>query len=315
MIRAQALGSPFSWSCVGMDNVLTLISNPALAVLDDSTVSKTCATLQALGAEIAAPVWLADGEAVDIEFDQTSTGQAEAAVLSLMGTAPIDVVAQKTYRRRKKLLIADMDSTIVTGETLDELADFAGLKAEITAITQRAMRGELDFFEALQARVSMLKDLDESFLEKTMNNVTLTPGAKALVRTMRANGAITALISGGFSYFTDRVREIVGFHSSLGNQLEILNGKLTGGVIAPIVDKNVKQEMLIDIAEQQGLSLAETMAIGDGANDVPMLAKAGTGFAYHAHPVARKAAHARLDHANLTGALFAQGYHKDEIIL
>lgn len=314
MIRALALFSSFCWSCVGMDNVLTLITNPALAVLDNTTVSNVCTALQALGAETTGPVWLSKGEAVDIEFCKATNRQAESTVLALLASAPIDVVAQRTYRRRKKLLIADMDSTIVTGETLDELAAFAGLKSEITAITQRAMRGELDFFEALHARVAMLKGLDESFLSKTMDDVTLTPGAEALVRTMKANGAVTALISGGFSYFTDRVRERVGFHTSLGNQLDIQKGKLTGNVIPPIVGKEVKLEMLIDMAEQQGFSLSQTMAIGDGANDVPMLAKAGTGFAYHAHPVAREAARVRLDHSDLTGALFAQGYRKDEFV-
>jgi len=285
-----------------------------LGALNDSTVSCACTALNNLGAETTAPTWLAKGEAVDIHFNGPQTDVAESTILEILADAPIDVIAQRTYRRRKKLLIADMDSTIVTGETLDELAEFAGLKDEITAITKRAMRGELDFAQALHSRVKMLEGLNESFLSKTMESVELTQGATTLIRTMRASGAVTALISGGFSYFTDRVREQVGFHSSLGNQLEIINGKLTGNVIPPIVGKEVKLEMLIDIAEQQGLSLSETMSIGDGANDVPMLSKAGTGIAYHAHPVAREAARARLDHSDLTGALFAQGYQRDEFI-
>ena len=257
--------------------------------------------------------WLAPGQAVDIAFDADRT-QAEAAVRAALGSAPVDVIAQTSYRRRKKLLIADMDSTIVEGETLDELAEFAGLKDAIAAITQRAMQGELDFAEALRERVAMLKDLDEGFLAKTMASVKLNPGAETLIATMRANGAVTALISGGFSYFTDRIRQQVGFDTSLGNRLDIKGGKLTGHVIPPIVDKDKKCEMLIDMAEQQNLSQSDTMTIGDGANDVPMLAKAGTGVAYHAHPIARQAARARLDYADLTGALFVQGYRVGEFV-
>ena len=314
MIRAEQTSSSFTWSCVGMDNVLTLIANRALAVLDDSTILSVCTDLNAFDIQTASPVWLSDGEAVDILFSGPSPDRVEMAVRKTLANVPIDVIVQRTAQRQKKLLIADMDSTIVAGETLDELADFAGLKDEITAITKRAMRGELDFAQALHARVEMLKGLDECFLAQTMNTIQLNGGAKILVKTMRANGAVTALISGGFSYFTDRIRKCVGFDSSLGNQLDIKDGKLTGNIIPPIVSKDVKLEMLIDIAEQQGLSLMETMSIGDGANDVPMLSQAGTGIAYHAHPVAREAALARLDHADLTGALFIQGYRREEFV-
>jgi len=295
-----------------MDNVLTLIANPAAVVLDDSTVSAVRDALAALKIETAPADWLAVGQAVDLAFAGPSTLAAETCARQALGAAPIDVIAQRTYRRKKKLLIADMDSTIVIGETLDELAAFAGLKDEIAAITQRAMRGELDFAAALKERVAMLKGLDESFLAQTMAQVELSPGAAVLIATMRAHGAITALISGGFSYFTDRVRQQVGFDSSLGNQLAIEGGKLTGQVIPPIVDKDTKLNMLVDTAEQLGLGMSDTMAVGDGANDVPMISAAGTGVAYHAHPVAREAAQARLDHADLTGALFVQGYRRDE---
>jgi len=297
-----------------MDLVLTLIAKPGCDVLDDSTISTVRMALKLRGIQIHPPVWLSEGEALDIFFDHDTLDDIHIAVSNALQNASIDVIVQKSDRRRKKLLVADMDSTIVQGETLDELAEFAGLKEAITAITGRAMRGELDFTEALYSRVQMLKGLDESFLAKTMSAVKLSPGAPSLIKTMRANGAVTALISGGFSYFTDRIREQVGFHTSLGNQLEIKNGKLTGNVIPPIVSKDVKLEMLMDIAEQQGLSLSDTMTIGDGANDVPMLSKAGIGVAYHAHPIARQAAHARLDHANLCGALYIQGYHKNEFV-
>lgn len=295
-----------------MDYVLTLIANPDIAALDDTTVLAVRRALDALGVGSGEPDWLAPGQAVDLTFAGTSPLAAETVVRQTVGAAPIDVIAQRTYRRKKKLLIADMDSTIVTGETLDELAEFAGLKDQISAITHRAMRGELDFNEALLERVAMLKGLDESYLAETMAGVTLTAGAKTLITTMRANEAVTALISGGFSYFTDRIREDVGFHSSLGNQLELKGGKITGRVLPPIVNKDTKLAMLEDTAEQLGLGMSDTMAIGDGANDVPMLAAAGTGIAFHAHPVARKAARARLDHADLSGALFIQGYRRDE---
>lgn len=193
-----------------MDNVLTLIANPATAVVDDNTVSLARDALAALRVETAPADWLAPGQAVDVGFDGTSALAAETAVRQALDGQAIDVIAQRTARRKKKLLIADMDSTIVVGETLDELAAFAGLKDEIAAITQRAMQGELDFAAALRERVAMLKDLDESYLAQTMDGIELTPGAEVLIATMREHGAITALISGGFSYFTDRVRQRVG---------------------------------------------------------------------------------------------------------
>lgn len=268
--------------------------------------------LDTLHVETAPADWLAVGQAVDLSLGDADTYAVESCVRQTLSDAPIDIIVQKAYRRRKKLLIADMDSTIVIGETLDELAAYAGLKDEISAITQRAMRGELDFAAALYERVSMLQGLDESYLHEAMAQVELSPGAKTLVSTMRAHGANTALISGGFSFFTDRVRQQVGFHTSLGNQLQITDGKLTGKVIPPIIDKDTKLNMLIDTAEQLGLGMSDTMAIGDGANDVPMLSAAGTGVAYHAHPVARQAARARLNHTDLTGALFVQGYRLEE---
>lgn len=305
-----------AWSsCTDMDFVLTLIANPAEAELSDTTVSTALNALKALHITPGRADWLSEAEAVDIEFRGGSPLAAESCVRQKLGDAAIDVIAQRTYRRKKKLLIADMDSTIVQGETLDDLAEFAGLKPKIAEITQRAMKGELDFNEALAERVAMLEGLDESYLAQTLKQIRLTPGAQSLIATMRANGAMTALISGGFSYFTDAIREQVGFDSSLGNRLEIVGGKLTGRVLPPIVNKNTKLDMLEDTAMQLGLGMSDTMAIGDGANDVPMLYTAGTGIAYHAHPVARQAARARLDHADLSGALFAQGYHRAEFIV
>ncbi|MCW8916582.1 MAG: phosphoserine phosphatase SerB [Magnetovibrio sp.] len=297
-----------------MDNVLTLISNPADGALGSADVDKARIALEKLGAETSPADWLSKDEAADIEFDLVAPESSEAAVRQALNNKPIDVIAQTTLRRKKKLIIADMDSTIVSGETLDDLAEFAGLKDKIAEITARAMNGEMDFFEALKARVAMLEGLSEDFMEETMKDVQLNPGAKELIGTMRVHGAHTGLISGGFSYFTDRVREQVRFHMSLGNKLEIIDGKLTGKVIPPVVTKDTKHDMLIDMASQRELGMTDTMAIGDGANDVPMLKAAGMGIAYHGHSVARKNANARLDHGDLTGALFIQGYRRDEFV-
>ena len=301
-------------SCADMDNVLTLISNPADGALSSDQVDRARRALEDLGIESAPADWLAPNEAVDIPFDRLSPKTAEAAVRDALADAPLDVIAQSTLRRKKKLIIADMDSTIVEGETLDELAEFAGIGDKIAALTARAMNGEIGFTEALKTRVAMLEGLSESFLEETMKGVHLNPGALELITTMRTNGAFTALISGGFSFFTDRIREHVGFHMSLGNKLEITDGVLTGQVILPVVNKDTKLEMLIDMAASQELGMTDTFAIGDGANDVPMLKAAGMGVAYHGHPVARENARARLDHHDLSGALFIQGYRRDEFV-
>jgi len=313
MIRTERRWiSPVLVSRNDMDNVLTLIANPAERPLGDPDITTARQALEGVGAKTASADWLSADEAADIEFDGLVPKAAEATVLQALGGQAIDVIAQSTARRKKKLIIADMDSTIVEGETLDELAEFAGLKTEIAAITTRAMNGELDFLDALKARVAMLEGLSESFLAETMKGVKFNPGARELIATMRANGAFTALISGGFSYFTDIIREQAGFHMSLGNKLEVTGGQLTGKVIPPVVTKDTKLEMLTDMAAQQELGIRDTMAIGDGANDVPMLRAAGMGIAYHAHPVARETARARLDHTDLTGALFIQGYRRDD---
>lgn len=300
--------------CTDMDNVLTLISNPADGALDDQCVKDVAKALHALNVSALEIDWLSQDEAVDIAFDVIEPRDAETTAKAVLGDKPIDVIAQSTLRRKKKLIIADMDSTIVEGETLDELAEFAGLGDKIAALTARAMNGEMGFREALETRVALLEGLSEDFLQETMKGVKLNPGARELIATMRADGAFTALISGGFSFFTDRIREDVGFHMSLGNKLDIVGGALTGKVNPPIVTKDTKLEMLVDMASQQGLGMTDTFAIGDGANDVPMLKAAGMGVAYHGHPVARENARACLNHADLSGALFIQGYKRKDFV-
>jgi phosphoserine phosphatase len=236
------------------------------------------------------------------------------AVRAALGDAPIDAIATTTENRRKRLLVADMDSTIVTGETLDELADFAGLKQRIAAITARAMNGELDFKSALRERVAMLRGLSVEALEQTWQRVRLTPGAGELVATMRAHGAYAALVSGGFTFFTSRVAALVGFDMHRANVLLDDGTVLTGLVAEPILDRDTKLDTLTRLAAERGLPMAATLAVGDGANDLDMLRAAGLGVAFRAKPIVAAAARARVDHAGLRALLFAQGYRREDIV-
>ncbi len=288
-----------------MRSILTLI---AADRLDDSTLSKIRETLPQSGD----PAWLAPGRAADIAFSGIADAEAENRARVILAAQKIDLVAQPAEGRRKKLLVADMDSTMVIGETLDELAAFAGLKDHIAAITERAMRGEIDFKAALRERVGLLAGLDEQALAETDRHLELMPGAKTLVATMRAHGAVTVLASGGFDYFTSRVRERCGFHHDRANHLEIDGGKLTGQVREPILDRHAKLAFLQEFATAQGLAEKETMAVGDGANDLDMIKAAGLGVAYHAKPVVAAEAKFRVDHGDLTALLYAQGYRREE---
>jgi phosphoserine phosphatase len=227
----------------------------------------------------------------------------------------LDINLVSTISRRKKLLVADMDSTIINVECLDELADMAGLKPQIAAITERAMRGELEFEAALRERVGMLKGLTLDALEKTYaERVRLNPGAKSLLATMRANGAHTMLVSGGFGYFTQRVAEAAGFHVERGNTLLDDGERLTGEVGTPILGRAAKLQALEEAAMRLKLDCAETLAVGDGANDLAMIQKAGLGVAYHAKPVVAAAAGAAINHNDLTALLYLQGYSDGEIV-
>lgn len=293
-----------------MTHVLTLIGAPG--ALAPAQLQAAKAALTALGADTDAPDWLAENEAVDLPFAALAPEQAIAAATSALGGAPIDLIAQPAEGRRKKLLLADMDSTIVTSETLDEIAAFAGLKDKIAEITARSMNGELDFRQALIERVGMLKGLDASALEETWKTTELTGGAATLIATMRANGAHTALVSGGFTFFTSRVAERCGFHEHHANTLLLGEGKLLGTVGEPILDRDAKLATLKRLAAQLGLSLAETAAVGDGANDLAMIQAAGLGIAFHAKPSVAAVARHRVNHNNLTALLYAQGYHATE---
>jgi phosphoserine phosphatase len=219
-----------------------------------------------------------------------------------------DVVVQPAVGREKALLIADMDSTMITVECLDELADYAGIKPQIAAITDAAMRGELDFAGALDARVALLAGLQEDAIDRCLaERVRLMPGARTLVATMRARGAHTVLVSGGFTRFAEPVGRMLGFDRVIANRLEIAGGRLTGTVAKPIVDADTKRTTLLAERDRLALPLAATLAVGDGANDLAMIGLAGLGVAYRAKPVVAAAASARIDHGDLTALLYAQG--------
>jgi phosphoserine phosphatase len=293
-----------------MQQVLTLVAPPD-APLSPAETAAARDALEALGAPTLAADWLAPGLAADIPFDDLDPEQAGAAARGVL-SGPRDVIAQHAAGRRKRLLVADMDSTIVTSETLDELAAFAGLKEKIAAITARAMNGELDFAAALRERVAMLKGLSADALERTWAATQLTPGAQTLVATMRAHGAFCALVSGGFTFFTGRVRALVGFDLDQANVLQLAEGKLAGTVAEPILDRQAKLATLRRLAAERGLSLAEACTVGDGANDLPMLQAAGLGVAFRAKPSVAAAARVRVDHGDLTALLFAQGFRAAE---
>ena len=298
-----------------MNHILTLICNPRTADLGDEAHATATACLSELGAETADANWLARGIACDIPFRGLDLQVAEASVQHNFQGLPIDIIAQKTANRRKKLLVADMDSTMIMGETLDELAEFAGYKDEVAAITSLAMNGELRFVDALKQRIKLLEGLSLDNLKKTMAGVELTPGGKALVQTMKANGAVTMLISGGFTYFTDRVRDLIGFDKAKGNNFEISDAKLTGQVLEPIIDKDAKLAILKSFAAEHGIAEIDTMAAGDGANDLPMLMAAGIGVAYHAKPAVAKLARVCINHGDLTALLYIQGYREEEFVI
>jgi phosphoserine phosphatase len=259
------------------------------------------------------PTWLAD-DACDLVLDATSPTRAEAAARAVIGNAQIDVVVQPAINRRKRLLVADMESTIIENEMLDELADFIGRRQEVCEITRRAMNGEIDFTVALEARVGLLAGLPDHVLEEAACRIRLGVGARQLIATMRSAGAVTALVSSGFTIFAEVVAAELGFDHVIANRLDVTAGRIAGTVPPPIVTGESKRETLLTLAAQHAVPLQHSMAIGDGANDLPMLATAGIGIAFHAKPAVAASARWRLDHADLTGLLYAQGYRQDEIL-
>jgi phosphoserine phosphatase len=296
-----------------MTHVATLISNPVNPALDDAAVALAVGIL----ATAQAPRVLDPGIAVDIPF--TPGGADDQAVAERLRTAlgnlPVDVVVQPLEHRRKRLFVADMDSTMIGQECIDELADYAGLKAHVAAITERAMRGEIAFEPALRERVALLTGLPVAVVDEVIEKrITLTPGARALVVTVRRNGGYACLVSGGFTLFTSRVAAMIGFDEDRSNTLIVERGKLAGRVEEPILGREAKLAALIELRDRLKLAPAETLAAGDGANDLAMIEAAGLGVAYHAKPKVAEAAHARIDHGDLTALLYLQGYARSEFV-
>jgi len=253
--------------------------------------------------------------AVDLAVEADETAPVRAAAEQSVEGQGVDVCVQAWNGRRKRLLVADMDSTIINVECLDELADFAGLKPHIAAITERAMRGELAFEPALRERVALLKGLPVGALQQAYDErVRLNPGARTLVRTMAANGARCVLVSGGFTFFTSRVAEAAGFHAHRANRLLDADGRLAGEVLEPILGREAKLKALLEEAEAIEAGLEQTLAVGDGANDLAMIEVAGLGVAYRAKPIVAAQAQARVDHADLTALLYFQGYCASDFV-
>ncbi len=290
--------------------VATLVSNPAAPALTDALIARAAqalpspARIETLDAGIATDLFFETATDID--------GRAVAeTVRTACGGAPVDVVVQPAETRRKMLFLADMDSTMIGQECIDELADFVGLKDKVSVITERAMQGELAFEPALRERVGLLAGLDVSVIGRIIaERITMTPGGRELVMTMRAHGAYTALVSGGFTLFTGPVSQALGFEEHRSNVLIVEDGKLAGRVEEPILGKEAKLASLVELRDARALPRTATMAVGDGANDLAMLGEAGIGIAYRAKPAVAAAAHARIDHADLTALLYAQGYRK-----
>src|SRR5436190_4511317 len=297
-----------------MSLVATLICNPANPALDTTIVDGALAVLPSPGKA----QWLFDEVAVDIPFDSPVKSPddiraIETRLQQARGDLPIDIVVQPVAFRRKKLFLADMDSTMIGQECVDELADYAGVKARVAGITERAMRGEIEFEPALRERVALLKDLPVSVIDEVLKKrIRPTPGGRALVATMRAHGAYTCLISGGFTLFTSAVAAMLGFQEHRANELVVRDGTLTGEVKEPILGRAAKLATLLELRESFDLDDIDTLAVGDGANDLDMIQAAGLGVAYHAKPAVAAAAAARIDYGDLTALLYAQGYRRDE---
>jgi phosphoserine phosphatase len=294
-----------------MSHIATLISSPAKPAVTDSIVAAVRAALPSAGK----PVWLAENIAADLPFE-AGTADLRKLAGTIRGklSAPVDVVLQPVEGRRKRLYLTDMDSTVIDQECIDELADFVAMKPRIAGITERAMRGEIEFEPALRERVSLLKNLPVSVIAEVIEKrITLTSGAKTLVATMRANGAYTCLVSGGFTHFTEKIAAALGFDEQRGNVLTVDDGKIAG-IEEPILGREAKLQTLKDLTARLKLRADETLVSGDGANDLPMIEAAGLGVAFRAKPIIAAAAHARIDHGDLTALLYLQGYRRDEFV-
>ena len=293
--------------------VATLVANPLRPTLSDALIARAAQALPA----VVSTQWLGAGVAADLFFegDDAALWRVREQLPVLLGPQAIDVIAQPAAARRKKLLLADMDSTLIGQECIDELAARVGIGPRVAAITERAMRGEIAFEPALRERVALLAGLPEAVIAEVIEaRITLTPGARTLVQTMRAGGAYAAIVSGGFTQFTGVIAERLGFHEHRANRLIVENGVLAGRVAEPILGRDAKLATLRELVAQRGLQPNETLAAGDGANDLAMLAEAGLGVAYRAKPAVAAAAHARIEHSDLTALLYAQGFERSAFV-
>jgi phosphoserine phosphatase len=291
--------------------VATLVSAHGQALVGEALLARLAGAVPGIIRSAA----LNGAIAADLFAEAADARKLEADIREALEGAAIDVIVQPAATRRKALFLADMDSTMIGQECIDELAAFVGLKQHVAAITERAMRGEIEFEPALRERVGLLKGVPLSVVgEIIRERITLTPGGRELVRTMRAHGGYTALVSGGFTVFTGPISTAIGFDEHRSNTLLEEAGVLTGKVADPILGRQAKRDTLVSLRSRLGLSPVETLAVGDGANDLAMLGEAGLGAAFRAKPAVAAAADARLDHADLTALLYAQGYAGAEIV-
>ena len=289
--------------------VLCLIASPIDSELDPALAA---AVVKETGGELN---WLDHSIACEIIEPKSTDALTMDLARSVIGTRRVDVALVPTENRRKPILVADMDSTMINEECIDELAAALGIKEQVADITDRAMRGELDFGQALDTRVALLKGLERKVIEEVRREqITLAPGGRALIQTMKAYGAYTALVSGGFTFFADYFAKRIGFDEAVANVLEFDGDRLTGTVTKPIVDKNTKRERLTTLAAERNLPLSQTIAVGDGANDLDMIRIAGFGVALHAKPAVAAEAGIRIDHGDLTALLYLQGYTDEDIV-
>ncbi|MER8393210.1 phosphoserine phosphatase SerB [Mesorhizobium sp. M1340] len=294
-----------------MPLIATLLSHPAGRAL-----TSTLANMASRSVGASAVRWLAEGIACQLDLPETAdASEITARLHAALASEPIDVAVQPAENRRKKILIADMDSTMIDQECIDELADEIGVKDRVAAITARSMNGEIAFEPALRERVALLKGLDAAIIDRIIDNrLTLASGGRTLVQTMAASGAWTALISGGFDIFTTRIAALLGFHENRANRLIEQDRRFTGLVAEPILGRAAKAEALIEISARLGLTPADAIAVGDGANDLDMIRLAGIGVALHAKPAVAAEAKIRIDHGDLTALLYLQGYRREEFV-
>lgn len=298
----------------GMENVLTLVGNATARDLSSALVATAAEALSAAGAQVGDVDWLAQYLAADLPFTGLPEVRAMEIACAALGAAPIDLAAQKLAQRRKRLLMADMDSTTIQSETMDDLAAIAGIGEQVAAITARTMRGELPFEESLRKRVAMLAGHSWQITNEVVRALKLSPGARTLVRSLRAKGCYTVLCSGGFTFCTEPVADLCGFHEHHANTLLQVDGKLTGKVMEPILGREAKVERLQILLRQQGVTAVEVAAVGDGANDIAMLQAVGLGVAYRGKPAVRQATPYRIDHSDLTALAYFLGIRESELV-